>query len=177
MTNRFALMNLHAPAAQRQPPARHMRTPRSVSLTLFSVRRPRPPILRSARDKRSVKLSNIVSRPVETVGRRSDTVAAIFATAYHEAKSLLLCNGWSCGHVTLYCFFTGQLSTQPCPFCLLLPLVAHFLQPALIVPDCCKNSGWRRAAILSAVIALVHAVALESRIPARRRQCVASRAC
>lgn len=51
------------------------------------------------------------------------------------------------------------------PVFALLALVAYSFSLALIVPDCCKNSGWRRMAILSAVIALVcHAVALESRI-------------
>ncbi|MDI5448817.1 inner membrane protein YpjD, partial [Salmonella enterica subsp. enterica serovar Anatum] len=52
------------------------------------------------------------------------------------------------------------------PVFALLALVAYSFSLALIVPGLLqKNSGWRRMAILSAVIALVcHAVALESRI-------------
>lgn len=52
------------------------------------------------------------------------------------------------------------------PVFALFALVAYSFSLALIVPGLLqKNSGWRRMAILSAVIALVcHAVALESRI-------------
>ncbi len=81
--------------------------------------------------------------------------------------SLLLCNGWSCGHVTLYCFSFSLVNCRHnyARFAL-LALVAYSFSLALIVPGLLqKNSGWRRMAILSAVIALVcHAVALESRI-------------
>lgn len=51
------------------------------------------------------------------------------------------------------------------PVFALIALVAYSVSLALIIPACCKNSGWRRMAILSAVIALIsHAFALESRI-------------
>lgn len=51
------------------------------------------------------------------------------------------------------------------PVFALLALVAYSISLALIVPACCKNSSWRRMAILSATIALIcHAFALESRI-------------
>lgn len=79
---------------------------------------------------------------------------------------LLLCNGWSCGHVTLYCFSFSLVNCRHnyARFAL-LALVAYSFSLALIVPGLLQNSGWRRMAILSAVIALVcHAVALESRI-------------
>lgn len=54
----------------------------------------------------------------------------------------------------------------PMPVFALLALVAYSISLALIVPALLqKNSGWRRMAILSAVIALVcHAFALEARI-------------
>ncbi len=52
------------------------------------------------------------------------------------------------------------------PVFALIALVAYSISLALIIPGLLqKNSGWRRMAILSAVIALVsHAFALESRI-------------
>jgi ABC-type uncharacterized transport system permease subunit len=52
------------------------------------------------------------------------------------------------------------------PVFALIALVAYSVSLALIVPGLLqKNSGWRRMAILSAVIALIsHAFALESRI-------------
>lgn len=51
------------------------------------------------------------------------------------------------------------------PVFALIALVAYSVSLALIILACCKNSGWRRMAILSAVIALIsHAFALESRI-------------
>ncbi|MEG0540606.1 MAG: hypothetical protein RR811_16250, partial [Comamonas sp.] len=52
------------------------------------------------------------------------------------------------------------------PVFALFALVAYSVSLALIVPALLqKNSGWRRMAILSAVIALVcHAFALEARI-------------
>lgn len=51
------------------------------------------------------------------------------------------------------------------PVFALLALVAYSISLALIIPACCKNSSWRRMAILSATIALIcHAFALESRI-------------
>ncbi|STE84311.1 putative magnesium transport protein [Escherichia coli] len=82
--------------------------------------------------------------------------------------SLLLCNGWSSVHLTLYCFsfLLLKLSTSLCPFFALLALVAYSVSLALIVPGLLqKNGGWRRMAIISAVIALVcHAIALEARI-------------
>lgn len=66
----------------------------------------------------------------------------------------------------LFFFLTGQLSTHNMPVFALLALVAYSISLALIVPGLLqKNSGWRRMAILSAVIALVcHAFALEARI-------------
>lgn len=52
------------------------------------------------------------------------------------------------------------------PVFALLALVAYSVSLALIVPGLLqKNGGWRRMAIISAVIALVcHAIALEARI-------------
>ena len=52
------------------------------------------------------------------------------------------------------------------PVFALLALVAYSVSLALIIPALLqKNSGWRRMAILSAVVALVsHAIALEARI-------------
>ena len=79
---------------------------------------------------------------------------------------LLLCNGWSRRHVTLYCFFLIKTTVDAyMPVFALIALVAYSVSLALIILACCKNSGWRRMAILSAVIALIsHAFALESRI-------------
>ena len=51
------------------------------------------------------------------------------------------------------------------PVFALIALVAYSVSLALIIPGLLQNSGWRRMAILSAVIALIsHAFALESRI-------------
>ncbi len=51
------------------------------------------------------------------------------------------------------------------PVFALLALVAYSVSLALIVPGLLQNGGWRRMAIISAVIALVcHAIALEARI-------------
>ena len=52
------------------------------------------------------------------------------------------------------------------PVFALIALVAYSVSLALIIPGLLqKNSGWRRMAIISAVIALVcHAIALEARI-------------
>jgi ABC-type uncharacterized transport system permease subunit len=64
-------------------------------------------------------------------------------------------------------FFTFWLTVDTTmPVSALLALAAYSISLALIVPGLLqKNSGWRRMAILSAVIALVcHAVALEARI-------------
>jgi ABC-type uncharacterized transport system, permease component len=66
----------------------------------------------------------------------------------------------------LLLFSSYQLSTPICLFFALLALVAYSISLALIVPGLLqKNSGWRRMAIFSAVVALVcHAFALEARI-------------
>lgn len=81
--------------------------------------------------------------------------------------SLLLCNGWSSVHLTLYCFssYCSNCRHYYARFAL-LALVAYSVSLALIVPGLLqKNGGWRRMAIISAVIALVcHAIALEARI-------------
>ncbi len=147
-----------------------MRTSRSVSLTLSSVRRPRPLILRGVRDKRSVKLSNIVSRTgVETVGRRSGysyrispqytmKYPSLFVMQRLELRSrnailllfLLLVN---CRHnYARFCF------TCPCRPLLLQPRADRF-------PDCCKKTAAGGVWLFFLRSSLVcHAVALESRI-------------
>ncbi len=139
-----------------------MRTSRSVSLTLLSARRPRPLILRgSVRDKRSVKLSNTFSPGWKRLVAAA-TLKRNFATVYHEAVFVVM-QRLSCvsRNAILLLFHRSTVDNNYARFAFICP-VAHFLQPrADSVPDCCKNSGWRRAAILSAVIALVcHAVAL-----------------
>ncbi|ASG82489.1 hypothetical protein R545_05005 [Salmonella enterica subsp. diarizonae serovar Rough:r:z] len=90
---------------------------------MSSVRRPRPLILRSVRDKRSVKLSNIVSR----LGWKRLVAAATqlqnFATVYHEAAFVVMQRlELRSRNAILLFFLTGQLSTQLCPFLLYLPL-------------------------------------------------------
>ncbi|AUM53370.1 hypothetical protein DTI57_23030 [Salmonella enterica subsp. enterica serovar Enteritidis] len=91
---------------------------------MSSVRRPRPLILRSVRDKRSVKLSNIVSR----LGWKRLVAAATqlqnFATVYHEAVFVVMQRlELRSRNAILLLFLTGQLSTQLlCPFLLYLPL-------------------------------------------------------
>ncbi|AUJ80523.1 hypothetical protein A6J71_06545 [Enterobacter cancerogenus] len=74
-------------------------------------------MLRSVRDKRSVKLSNIVSRLGRNVGSHKRHIHRILPE-YNMKAALLLCNGWSRRHVTLYCFsfLLRQLSTPICPF-------------------------------------------------------------
>lgn len=69
--------------------------------------------------------------------------------------------------LTLYCFsFVLPTVDAYMPVFALLALVAYSISLALIVPGLLqKNSGWRRMAIFSAVVALVcHAFALEARI-------------
>jgi hypothetical protein len=63
---------------------------------------------------------------------------------------LLLCNGWSSGHVTLYCFLYHWPTVDTyMPVFALLALVAYSVSLALIIPALLqKNSGWRRMAIL-----------------------------
>ena len=63
-------------------------------------------------------------------------------------------------------FLIAQTVDITMPVFALLALVAYSVSLALIVPGLLqKNGGWRRMAIISAVIALVcHAIALEARI-------------
>ena len=68
----------------------------------------------------------------------------------------------------MYCslsYFSQQPTPMPC-FAPTPPLSLLLRQPrAELSPACCKNSSWRRMAILSATIALIcHAFALEARI-------------
>ncbi len=118
-----------------------MRTSRSVSLTLSSVRRPRPLILRSVRDKRSVKLSNIVSRRGGN-GWSPQRHSYRISPQYTMKPSLLLCNGWSCGHVTLYCFSFSLVNCRHnyARFAL-LALVAYSFSLALIVPGLLQKTA------------------------------------
>ena len=66
----------------------------------------------------------------------------------------------------LLLFLIAQTVDITMPVFALLALVAYSVSLALIVPGLLqKNGGWRRMAIISAVIALVcHAIALEARI-------------
>ena len=66
----------------------------------------------------------------------------------------------------LLLFLIAQTVDITMPVFALLALVAYSVSLALIVPGLPqKNGGWRRMAIISAVIALVcHAIALEARI-------------
>ncbi len=77
-------------------------------------------------------------------------------------------NGWSGGRVTLYCLIDSLAHNRHLymPVFALLALVAYSFSLALIVPGLLKkNSGWRRFALISAVIALVcHGLALQARI-------------
>src|SRR5699024_12309701 len=66
----------------------------------------------------------------------------------------------------LLLFLIAPTVDIPIPVLALLALVAYPVSLALIVPGLLqKNGGWRRMAIISAVIALVcHAIALVARI-------------